>query len=120
MADVKTHTGSCHCGAVAFEVDTDLAEVMECNCTHCYRKGLMLTFVQPDNFRLEGAPPLTEYLFNKNNIQHLFCPTCGVEAFGRGKDPGGQEMVAVNVRTLKDVEPFSIQPTMRFDGLRQL
>jgi len=27
-----THSGGCHCGRIAFEVDGDLAQVMECNC----------------------------------------------------------------------------------------
>ena len=34
-----THKGSCHCGRIAFEVEGDLAQVMECNCSHCSRKG---------------------------------------------------------------------------------
>jgi hypothetical protein len=117
----EIHTGSCHCGAVAFEVDTDLSQVIECNCTHCYRKGLWLTFVKPEAFRLtrgEGVP--TEYLFNRHNIRHSICPTCGVEAFGRGTDPKGEEMVAVNIRTRTDIPPFSVEPGLRFDGLHKL
>lgn len=119
--EVTTHTGSCHCGAVAFEVETDLSSVMDCNCTHCYRKGLWLTFVEPDKFRITaGEPALTEYLFNMHNIHHWFCPTCGVEPFGRGVGPDGKTMIAINVRTLTDIEPFSVEPSFRYDGLNTL
>ena len=115
-----THAGSCHCGAVAFEVDTDLSQVIECNCTHCYRKGLMLTFVSPDGFRLTAGEGATrEYLFNTHNIHHHFCPTCGVEPFGRGVGPDGKTSIAVNIRCLEDVEPFSITPHVRVDGLNR-
>lgn len=121
MTDEQTHAGSCHCGAVTFEVRSDLSEVMECNCSHCFRKGLWLTFVQPDAFTLKtGEGALKSYLFNKHNIEHRFCSTCGVEPFGRGKDPGGNEMVAVNIRTLTDIEPYSIEPAVRFDGRHKL
>ena len=34
-----THQGSCHCGRMAFEVESDLDQVIECNCSHCSRKG---------------------------------------------------------------------------------
>jgi hypothetical protein len=33
-----TYKGSCHCGRIAFEVDGDLAQAMDCNCCHCIRK----------------------------------------------------------------------------------
>lgn len=115
------HAGSCHCGAVSFEVETDLSQVIECNCTHCYRKGLWLTFVEPDAFHLTGGEAATgEYLFNRHKIRHQICPTCGVEAFGRGVGPDGKAMVAVNIRCLTDIEPFSVTPHMRFDGLHRL
>jgi hypothetical protein len=111
-----THEGSCHCGAVAYEVDVDLDGLIECNCSHCYRKGLVLTFVAPDAFRLkQGEDVQSDYRFNTHNIRHQFCRTCGVQAFARGKAPDGSPMVAVNIRTLTDVEPFS-WTAKRVDG----
>ncbi len=120
MTDAKTHKGSCHCGSVTFEAETNLEPVIECNCSHCYRKGLLLAFLTPDSFlQKRGEDRLSEYLFNKHVIRHRFCRTCGVEVFGMGKRPDDQDMVAVNVRTLEDVVPWSIEPA-RFDGLHQL
>ena len=116
MGEVATHEGSCMCGKVAFRVETDLEGVVECNCSHCYRKGLHLKFVPSDKFELiDGEQALAEFRFNKHRIQHLFCQTCGVQAFARGKGPDGSDMVAVNVRTLEDIEPWSYE-TERVDG----
>ena len=107
MTDVQIQTGSCHCGAVAIEVDMSLDGLIECNCSHCYRKGFVLGFVEPDAFRLKADGPQTEYQFNQHHIRHRFCETCGVQTFARGTSPDGKEMVAINVRTLTDLEPWS-------------
>lgn len=115
MAETRTHTGGCACGAVAYEVDTDLEGLMECNCSHCYRKGFVLAFVSPDAFRQTKEGPQTAYTFNTHKITHLFCETCGVQSFARGEAPNGQPMVAVNIRTLTDTEPFSWM-AQRVDG----
>lgn len=115
MTAVQTHTGSCHCGAVAFEVDMSLDGLIECNCSHCHRKGFVLGFVSPDAFRLTAEGPQTEYRFGSHKIGHRFCQTCGVQSFARGEGPDGHPMVAVNVRTLTDIEPFSWTAT-RVDG----
>ena len=116
MPESTTHTGACHCGAVAYTVDSALDELIECNCSHCYRKGFILAFVPPEAFTLtRGEANLTEYRFNKRAIAHLFCKTCGVQPFGRGSTPDGKQMIAVNVRTLTDVAPWSLQ-AQRVDG----
>ncbi len=107
MSDLKTHAGACACGAVAYEVDTDLQGLIECNCSHCYPKGFVLAFVAPDAFRQTAFGPTTAYTFNSHKIRHQFCDTCGVQAFARGETPSGGQMVAVNVRTLTDIEPWS-------------
>jgi hypothetical protein len=116
MPDAKTYAGSCHCGEVRYDVTVDLSKVLECNCSHCERKGLLLTFVSPAQFTLKsGEDKLTGYQFNKHIIQHLFCNTCGVQPFARGKMPDGKPAIAINVRCLEDVEIDDLEP-MPFDG----
>ena len=116
MADQETHEGSCHCGAVTFEIDTSLDGLIECNCSHCYRKGFVLAFAPRAAFRLKsGEGELGEYRFNKHQITHQFCTICGVQPFGYGQMPDGTETVAVNVRTLTDVEPWD-WTAKRVDG----
>ncbi|MFZ1244960.1 MAG: GFA family protein, partial [Azonexus sp.] len=39
------YKGSCHCGKVAFEVEGELTNLMDCNCSICQRKGALLWFV---------------------------------------------------------------------------
>ena len=41
-----TYHGSCHCGAVTFEVEAEFTEGISCNCSHCKRKGMLLAFGQ--------------------------------------------------------------------------
>jgi hypothetical protein len=111
-----THKGSCHCGRVAFEADGDIAQLLECNCSHCSRKGFLLWFVPRQDFRLTTPEAeLTTYTFNKHVIRHQFCPTCGCQPFAYGKAPNGGDMVAVNVRCLPELDRSSIK-VVPFDG----
>ena len=110
------HTGSCHCGAVAFRVEGEPAQVIECNCSHCSRKGLLLWFVGRDALHVDrGQDALTEYRFNRRVIAHQFCSTCGVQPFAYGTGPDGRETAAINVRCLDDVEPASLE-RIAYDG----
>ncbi|WP_394829186.1 GFA family protein [Pendulispora albinea] len=112
MGTAKTYCGGCHCGNVRFEVEADLARVVECNCSHCSRKGFLLTFVTSDRFRLlQGEEALVDYQFNRRIGHHLFCKVCGVEAFWRSVQSDGTPMAIVNVRCLDDVPPGSFTVT---------
>jgi hypothetical protein len=106
---MTTYKGSCHCGNVRYEVSMELKQAMECNCSHCSRKGFLLTFVPPEQFTLlSGEEKLRAYHFNKKRIDHLFCVDCGVESFARGKKSDGSAMIAVNVRCLEGVDPKTV------------
>lgn len=116
MAEAKAWTGGCHCGRVRYEVKADLAQVISCNCSICQKTGTWLTFVPAVDFKLlSGEGDLTDYQFNKKIIHHLFCKVCGIRSFACGVGPGGQEMVAINVRCLDDVDLSGITP-MPYDG----
>ena len=69
----------------------------------------MLVFAPREAFTLlSGEDNLTEYLFNKRVIRHLFCKICGIESFAYGVMPDGTRMAAVNVNCLDGVEPREI------------
>ena len=113
---MNTHKGSCHCGKVAFEVDASLEQVIECNCSHCRRKGYLLTFVPRGALTVtRGEDELATYTFNTHTIQHRFCSTCGAATFGEGKQPTGEATAAINVRCLETVELSDIT-TIPFNG----
>lgn len=104
------HKGSCHCGKVAFEVETGLDQVIECNCSHCSRKGYLLTFVPREALNVvRGEESLSTYTFNTHTIRHRFCTTCGCAPFGEGKKPTGEATAAINARCLEDVDPSQLK-----------
>jgi len=115
-----THHGSCHCGAVRFEVDApaDLL-VHECNCSICRRTRFWPAVVRPDGFRLlSGEAELTQYLFNTKKNHHYFCKHCGVRAFGVGNETPVGKMIGVNLMCLDDVsdEELAAAPITYVDG----
>jgi hypothetical protein len=99
------YTGSCHCQKVQFSVEGELGTVVECNCSHCSRKGYLLWFLPREQLSLHTPDDaMGTYLFNKHVIEHRFCTACGCAPFGFGRDAKGQETVAVNVRCIEGLE----------------
>lgn len=113
----KTYHGSCHCGAVAYEVTmTPPSQAIACNCFMCSRAGWLLAFVGGDAFRLlSGEDALSKYQFNRKHIDHLFCKHCGIKSFSRGTNRDGSPSVAINLRCLKGFDATKL-PVHAFDG----
>jgi hypothetical protein len=113
----KTHVGSCHCGAVRYEVIFDPpAKAIACNCSICLRAGWLLAFVPQTAFRLTtGEDALTDYQFGAKKSHHPFCKTCGVRPFSRGIDEMGKARVAVNLRCVAGVDTTKL-PVEVIDG----
>ena len=110
------YKGSCHCGQVALEVEGDIGQVIDCNCSMCSRRGSLLWFVPHDKLKLlSDEAKARTYTFNKQLIKHRFCPECGIHAFGEGSDRSGQKMAAINVRCLEGVD-LSALSVKHFDG----
>jgi hypothetical protein len=109
------YQGSCHCGAVTVDVDTDVpTEAISCNCSHCRRKGFLLTFVPRDKVTVTGEEALGEYRFNKRVIAHRFCITCGAQPFAEGPGPNGPGAM-INLRCVSDLDLDGLKITP-FDG----
>jgi hypothetical protein len=116
----KTYTGSCHCGAVRFECDLDLAAgTSRCNCSVCAKGRFWKAVVPARAFRIrQGEGALSEYTFASRSIHHFFCKRCGIKPFGRGHLDEIGDFVAVNVACLDDVtdEQLARAPVQYEDG----
>jgi hypothetical protein len=110
------YKGSCHCGKIAFEVEGDLEQVIQCNCSICSKRGFLLWFLPRANFRLlTPQENLATYTFNKHKIKHHFCQKCGCAPFGEATNPKGEAMAVINTRCLDDVD-LSVIPVRSFNG----
>jgi len=109
--------GSCHCGAVRFQVDAQPPQqAISCNCSHCRRKGFLLSFFPAQQFTLlQGEEALLSYQFNTHKIEHRFCRHCGTQAFAEGANPDGTPVRAVNLRCVPSIDLDSLT-LQHFDG----
>ncbi|HEY4316170.1 MAG TPA: GFA family protein [Herbaspirillum sp.] len=106
------YEGSCHCGNIAFEVEGDFKEAIDCNCSLCRRRGGLLAFVPRDQLTLKTpAANVSTYTFNHHSIQHHFCAKCGIAPFGEGAAPGGPPMASINLRCVPAVDLDTLKVT---------
>ncbi|WP_213308528.1 GFA family protein [Paraburkholderia sacchari] len=105
----ETLHGSCHCGAVRFEVCTALTPASRCNCSLCRRKGALMSplFAASELTLVSGADALTLYQFNTRVAKHYFCKHCGIYPFHQTrKDPA---LWRVNLGCLDGVDPYALE-----------
>jgi hypothetical protein len=107
----RKHPGSCHCGAVRFEVEVDASSGGACNCTICTKLGVITSLVKPPAFRLlSGEASLSFYEWAGKTAKRYFCKSCGISCFSRGNLPEvGGDYVSVSLNALDDVDPTGVK-----------
>ena len=104
---VASWTGSCHCGSLQFEIETDFPELTTCDCSICSRKNALMVKVHESRFRLiAGAETMVEYRFHTATARHYFCGVCGIYPFHRKRVT--PDHFGVNVFCLNDFDPRGI------------
>ncbi|NIN35792.1 MAG: GFA family protein [Gammaproteobacteria bacterium] len=114
---METFRGSCHCGAIHFEIDVErvLENLRRCNCSLCKRKGSIMCCVPMSQFRLiKGEQDLSAYKWNTMVAEHYFCSHCGIYTHHRRRL--APDEYGFNIACLEDVDPFSYKDVAVFDG----
>ena len=110
--------GSCHCGAVRFEVllADGFRTARRCTCSMCRMRGAVAVSAALDGVRiLAGAEKLATYGFNTQTAKHHFCTVCGIYTHHqRRSDP---RQFGVNVACLEGVSPFDFAEVPVNDGV---
>lgn len=117
----KTYAGSCHCGAIRFEADIDLAAgTAKCNCTFCTKARAWKAFVKPSQFRLlSGKDKAKGYHKHAQAPTKYFCADCGVWTYETGNvDYMGGDFVGIFLASLDDADPQDLiaAPVRYADG----
>ena len=117
---MQTYHGSCHCGAVRYEADIDIAAgTIKCNCSICSKMRFWAAQVPSTAFRLlAGSEALSEYRFHLKRDGHCFCRHCGINVFSTGNSARLGDFHAVTVASLNDLplEALLAAPVRYFDG----
>ena len=105
---LRTCRGSCHCGAVQFEIRSDFPELTTCDCSMCRRRGVKMVKVHESAFRLlHGGDALSLYQFHTRTAKHYFCSVCGIYPFHRKRVT--PDYYGVNVACLAEFDPAGIR-----------
>lgn len=107
----ETRKGSCHCGAVTYELSKDPIWVGQCQCTNCQKftgTGHATNMIVPrDAMTVTGETQTYSYDADSgNHMTRHFCPTCGSPIYGESS--GNEAMVNFRVGSLDD--PSSVTP----------
>jgi hypothetical protein len=120
----QTQNGSCHCGAIRYSVDIDLAQgTLRCNCSLCRKTRAWFAFAPAAKFRLDtGEGKTIRYRWTPEgkeqpNLTYHSCATCGVRTHAEGMGPDGPT-VAIQVATINGLDRDLLVDRIRYvDGL---
>src|SRR2546421_12496625 len=108
---MATYRGSCHCGNIEVEFDTDIdpgqMTVRACQCSFCRKHGAR-TAVDPQGqvrIRAKDEGLLARYQWNLRTAEFLLCARCGCYA-GAVTSPD-RSLATVNVNVLDDAARFT-------------
>lgn len=89
---MKKIQGTCHCGEVQFEIQSELQEFTTCDCSIC-----LVMYIIPN---------LILYQWNMRIAKHYFCKICGIYVFHNKR--AAPDYLGVNVNCLQSLEIASI------------
>jgi len=113
--------GSCHCGAIKFEVSEAPSSVTVCNCTFCTKRGVIWAYYPRDSVKLIVTPE-ADAVYSRNGMnKHHHCNVCGCGTFSEvptwvdHKPDFANPRTSVNVRLFDSFDIASL-PVETIDG----
>ena len=75
-------SGACNCGAISFEINTDISDVVICHCSICRRatgsNGIAVLVVDTERFEWTGGKEfVTSWKKADSDWEMSFCRRCG-------------------------------------------
>lgn len=105
----REYRARCHCGAVRFSfLSEEITTGKRCNCSICTRKGAVMSsaYIPGEDFTPhEDLSQLSDYRWGDEDVNHLFCKTCGIYPY-HGDDGFGYR---VNLGCVEGLDLFALE-----------
>ena len=97
------HQGSCLCGSICYQIESDLKAVVNCHCRFCSRAHgaafTTLLFMPFANLTIvAGDDCIARYHIAAQNAHRCFCRSCGSRLYNHAPAAG---MISLVVATLE-------------------
>lgn len=112
---MTTMQGSCHCGAVRFEVE-EPEWVMDCNCSRCRLYGGLWAYYPESDVKFAAAPDTSVYMWGDRMLEFHTCRTCGCATHSTNVDKSDNYPMAVNGRLLRGLDPKRTRLVQKNNG----
>ena len=107
---------TCHCKEVIAEINiAKIERVIRCNCSICKRKGVVMSMVKNEDFKItKGDKKLTLYKFHSKIAQHFFCSICGI--YTHHNPRSNPAMTGFNLGCLDEIDTFNLEDIKILNG----
>lgn len=108
--------GSCHCGAVRFELDATPEWLTRCNCSYCRRAGALWAHDDVQRIALSYDPEgVVRYVWGDETLAFVSCRACGCTTHWESLDPETSPRMAVNCAMAEPADIAGLR-VRHFDG----
>jgi len=107
--------GSCHCGAVRFEVEQAPETVMDCNCSHCRLYGSLWAYYPQREVKFEANDTFI-YMWGDRMLEMHHCKTCGCFSHFTVVGQTDAKTIGVNARLMRGLDPAKVRLVQKNNG----
>ena len=81
MSDLQQYVGSCLCGAVTYQIDGPIGDIIQCHCQKC-RKANGTAYatnapIAKADFKLTSGQDVVKKYASSAGTERCFCGNCG-------------------------------------------
>lgn len=108
--------GSCHCGAVRFQVENAPKQVLDCNCSICRCHGALWAYYPQRDVKFVTKPDTLEYIWGDRQLALHHCPTCFCVTHGTVIGETDADKIGVNARLMQGLDPAKVRLVQKNNG----
>lgn len=106
------YQGNCLCGAVKYEIKSDLKAIVHCHCQYCRKAHgaafVTLLLMQASDFHLiQGEDNLGKFYVDTTGADRCFCLKCGTRLFNHVRSAGRLALVVSTLQTDEVLHPVA-------------